>query len=148
MDSTVTIVVEGEPVPKARPRARVVAGHAQIYTPDTTREYERRVRLAADRAFGRPAFEGPVTARLEFELPVPASWPKWRRAAALQGHLYPTGKPDGDNLAKACLDAIRDLVIRDDSQITDLIVTKRYGAEPRAIIRLAPIVLQLEREAA
>lgn len=145
LGGTIIIVVRGDPVPKARPRAAVVRGTARIYTPKTSRDYEDKVRLAARRAIdGRAPLEGAIALRLELILAVPASWPKSKRAAAFAGRLLPASRPDADNFAKAILDGMNGIVFHDDAQITDLTITKRYGAEPQAIARIAPILTQTE----
>lgn len=49
-----------------------------------------------------------------------------------------TTKPDIDKLARAVLDALTAAgVIRDDSRVADLHVTKRYGDQPGAHIEVA-----------
>lgn len=150
MDNAVTIVVMGEPVAKARPRASSFGGFVRIYTPKKSAKYEQAVRSAALRVLDpQRSLDGPIAVRIEFVTEVPASWPKYKRAAAFAQQLYPTGKPDLDNLTKSILDALNGVAFKDDAQITDLTLTKRYGLGPCAIIRLAPIVLQdAGREAA
>ena len=60
-------------------------------------------------------------------------------------------KPDLDNLAKAAADALNGLAYRDDSCITDLVVRKRYGTEPRLEVVIrdaaepAPVEIQPEK---
>lgn len=61
----------------------------------------------------------------------PKSWSKRKIAAALNGELKPTVKPDLDNIAKIVADALNGLAYHDDSCIVDLMVRKRYGAEAR-----------------
>ena len=41
---------------------------------------------------------------------------------------FPTG--DSDKLARSCLDALTGICWTDDVQVSELLVTKRYGAEP------------------
>lgn len=54
----------------------------------------------------------------------------------LDGILKPTQKPDCDNISKAICDALTGLIWRDDSQITDLYVSKRYAESSRVEISI------------
>jgi Holliday junction resolvase RusA-like endonuclease len=126
------LTLHGEPVPKARPRATSIGGHARLYTPGTTRKYEDRVRKTALRDWrGSPLQDVAITLLACYYLPVPKSWPQWRRDAALAGDVLPTSKPDIDNLTKSCLDGLCGVLFSDDSLIVEERTAKRYGAEPR-----------------
>ena len=64
-----------------------------------------------------------------FIIPMPKSWSKQRKAVMnLQLHEQ---KPDWDNLGKALSDA----VYKDDSKISDIRITKRWGYEGAIIIK-------------
>jgi Holliday junction resolvase RusA-like endonuclease len=63
-------------------------------------------------------------------MPIPASFSKAKRQAALDFDLMPTGKPDADNLGKT-VDSLNGVVWRDDSSIVRMLVTKFYSAHPR-----------------
>lgn len=45
-------------------------------------------------------------------------------------------KPDVDNLAKFVLDALNGTYYKDDSQVCQLFVHKRYGAENSVLVKL------------
>jgi len=45
----------------------------------------------------------------------------------LNGCIYPTKKPDADNIAKIVLDALNGVAYTDDTQVVNLSVQKRYG---------------------
>lgn len=137
MTGAVTIIIDGHPVAKGRPRM-TRAGFA--YTPAATRKWEAHGRLAAQVAMdGRPPFNVPCRAGLVVALPVPASWSRKRQAAAVSGDLRPTSRPDIDNYVKAALDAINEIAIRDDSLIVELSATKRYAAAGRLTITIEPV---------
>ena len=127
--SKVVFTILGQPVAKARPRfRRLPTGAIMAYTPAKTGDYERRVRAAAGRAMdGRASFVEAVSVRIMVNMGIPQSWPKMKKQHAASGVLLPTGRPDLDNIAKAILDAMNGVVFNDDSQITDLILSKRYG---------------------
>lgn len=133
----VQIVLAGEPQGKGRPRFARATGHA--FTPAATRKYESALRLAAQDAMNdEPPLEGPLTAVVVAIFPVPASWSNKKRQAALAGHVWPTTIPDADNLLKV-LDACNEIVWRDDKQIVDARIVKRYGDRPRLIVEVREI---------
>ena len=130
-----TFEIPGEAVPKGRPRM-TKSGHA--YTPRQTRDYEAWVRLCWRHA-GQPMSLQPLQIRLEFYLPIPKSFSKKQREAALAGVLLPAKKPDIDNLVKAVLDGLNGLAYRDDQQIVALEAAKGYGAAPLVQVTLQEV---------
>lgn len=102
----VEIVIEGNPVPKGRPKFNRKTG--QVFTPQRTVDYEKHVAWSASMNCSRP-IEGPV-------------------AVYIDAHVY---KGDIDNFAKAILDGMNGIVYADDKQVEHLQVNiKRVG--PRA----------------
>src|SRR5215831_13785541 len=133
----VTVVIAGEPVAKARPRA---TRKGFVYTPAHVRKYEAHGRLAAQQAMdGRPPITVPARAEITVDLPVPASWSGRRRDAARRGDIRPTSRPDTDNYVKAALDAINAIVVADDSLVVDLVASKRYAPVPALTITITPL---------
>lgn len=127
MTAAAIITLEGQPQGKARPR---FTRRGIAYTPARTRSYEALLRAAGQSAMaGRPPIEGPLAVRMEAVFAVPSSWPNVRRLQALSGAIKPTGKPDADNLVKCC-DALNGVAWRDDAQLVDVRVLKRYGPTP------------------
>jgi Holliday junction resolvase RusA-like endonuclease len=134
----IEIVLLGKPIAKGRPRFNRESGRA--YTPAKTRSYEAMLRLAAEDAMkGRPPLEGPLELEMLVVVPIPASWPKKKQAAALAGEIRPTGKPDWDNFGKT-VDAGNLVLWVDDGQVVKGTVEKTYGDRPRMEIRVTPIV--------
>lgn len=134
----IQIVLAGEPKGKGRPRFSRATGRA--FTPAATVTYESALRYAGYQAMnGALPLEGPLTIRIDAFVPVPKSWPKKKTASALSGELRPTGKPDGDNLAKM-IDALNEVVWRDDSQIVDWTIRKFYSDRPRLEIIVGSIL--------
>ncbi|MFG1454555.1 RusA family crossover junction endodeoxyribonuclease [Xanthobacter sp. V2C-8] len=134
MPEPITIILAGEPHGKGRPRF-TRAGHA--YTDAKTRRYEDVLRLAAQSEMGaRPPLDGPVSVQVEARMPVPVSWSRKKQAAALAGEVAPTSKPDIDNIIKS-LDALNQVVFRDDRQIVHAVVRKLYHQAPALIIRIS-----------
>ena len=134
----VSFTVPGEPIGKGRPRATTRAGHASLYTPKKTANYESLIAHAAHQAMaGAAPVEFACQVQLSITVGVPASWSKKKQAAALAGQVLPTKKPDTDNVVKAVFDGMNGVVWRDDVQAVDLFVRKRYGAAPCVFVRVS-----------
>jgi Holliday junction resolvase RusA-like endonuclease len=130
----IRIVLAGEPQGKGRPRFVRASGHA--FTPAATRKYESALRYAGQHAMrGAAPLQGPLCVVMVAVFPVPASWSAKKRAAALACEIWPTVKPDADNLVKV-LDALNEVVFRDDKQVIDVRLVKRYGDRPRLVIEI------------
>lgn len=110
--------------------------------PAESRNEEAVIRdFAQQQMKGRPPFEGPIDLRFAAYMPVPATWSKKKQAAALAGKIRPVGRPDADNLLKR-VDALKKIVWRDDSQVSDGAVFKRFSDRPRLIIEIRPLTYQ------
>jgi Holliday junction resolvase RusA-like endonuclease len=121
--------IDGEPVPKGRPKFTSRAGFMRTYTPRKTVDYELAVKAAAQAAMGpTDLLETPVGVYLYIRLSIPKSHSKKRREACLSGQEKPIKKPDIDNLAKSILDGMNGVIWKDDSQIVSLHVTKVYAS--------------------
>lgn len=128
----IVIELPGVPQGKGRPRFVRATGHA--FTPAKTRSYESMLQGAAlDVMGGRAPLDGAVRVNVEAYFPVPSSWSKSKRAAALAGERRPTTKPDADNLLKV-LDSMNEVVFRDDKQIVTAQIDKHYSERPRLVV--------------
>lgn len=137
----VVFVVPGEPVGKGRPRVGRVGGHARLFTPQKTASYEGLIAHAGHQAMaGRQLLEGPVLVELHIALSIPQSMSKKRKAQAIAGELFPTKKPDMDNVIKAIYDGLNGVVWKDDVQVVDAFVRKRYGETPGVKVRVVPLL--------
>lgn len=125
--------VPGKPVPKARARAYSRNGQTRMYTPKTTADYESLVQSICREAFVRP-LECPVFVALAIALPVPSSWSKKRKEAALKQLEHPTSRPDIDNYIKAIFDGMNGVAFVDDSQVVRLESEKFYGQTPGVVV--------------
>ncbi|MCO7503180.1 MULTISPECIES: RusA family crossover junction endodeoxyribonuclease [unclassified Pseudomonas] len=136
----VSFLVPGEPVGKGRPRVSTIAGHARMYTPAKTAGYEGLIAMAGTTAMaGRTLLEGAVLVELRIVMAVPQSKSKKWKAQALAGEVFPTKKPDMDNVIKAIYDGLNGVVWKDDVQVVDAFVRKRYGEVPGVHVRIVPL---------
>ena len=134
---TIHFHIPGQPVGKGRPRIGKVGAHARMFTPAKTVNYESTVALFAAQAMaGRALLTGPVNLQMRVDFPIPASWSMKKQRAAEAGQILPTVKPDSDNIVKAICDAINGVVWKDDVQVVDLTVKKRYSVVPGVAVRI------------
>lgn len=116
----------GRPVPKGRPR---LSAHGHMHTPPSTAKFERQVRKAVQRKWGKRV--APVGASIEVfikvDRAVPLSWSKKRIIEALSSGEPPQGPGDLDNIAKSILDAINGVIFEDDKQVSRLVVRREYA---------------------
>ena len=122
------IIVEGTIKGKARPR--FYNGHA-ITTKDTV-NYENWVKLCYQNQEGK-YLEGQIKAKITAYYKIPKSYSKKRIEAIRKGNEYPQKKPDADNIGKIILDALNNIAYKDDSQVVELTVYKRFTEETERV---------------
>jgi Holliday junction resolvase RusA-like endonuclease len=131
MTMMIMFIVYGEPVGKGRPRFAKRGNFVSTYTPQKTKTYEDEIRMMASAAMGSSEpLDTPVTVAIYIRVGIPASYSKQKRKDALAGTIKPTKKPDLDNIAKAFLDAMNEIIYLDDKQVVGLHVTKVYAETP------------------
>ena len=118
--------VKGEPKGKGRPRF----SNGHVYTPKETADYERLVALSYRNSARGYKFTSPVRVTVKVFCKPPKSKSKKVEEDMLSGHILPTKKPDVDNIVKIILDGLNKVAWEDDTQVTDLMITKRYGEDP------------------
>lgn len=126
----VRLHIPGEPQGKQRHRT-TRSGHT--YTPDKTRQYEERVRLAYRLRYGDQMQWGgkiPLKMTVLAGYKIPESASKRTKCAMQKGDIRPTKKPDADNVLKVIADSLNGLCYRDDAQIVDVEIHKYYTDQP------------------
>ena len=137
MTGSVYFVVSGKPVGKGRPRASTRGGFVRMYTDAKTLDYEAAIASEAAAAMGdAQPFDTPMQLQVSCYYQIPKSWPNRIKQEAIDGDVFPKVKPDLDNVVKAVLDALNDVVYLDDAQVVNLVATKRYSTEPRVEVYL------------
>lgn len=130
--------VIGAPVGKRRPKFSTVHGYAQAIKPKEDVIYENLVKLSFQQA--KPSdynlFDKAVKMTISACFAIPKSFSKKKQKEALEGTIRPLTKPDADNIAKIICDALNDIAYKDDTQIIELAITKRYASEPKVKITL------------
>ena len=131
---SIAFSVPGDPVPQPRPRVSTVGGFGRAYVPKQhpVHAYRQAVAAAA-RAAGLTDTGEPLNVVIDAVFGRPKS------------HLTKSGvratapalpRPDVDNIGKAVLDALQD-VMGDDSLVARLVVEKSYGPEARTTVRIS-----------
>jgi Holliday junction resolvase RusA-like endonuclease len=121
------------PTAQARGRAGInrASGHAMIYPHKKQyRNQDDLIALMSQYAPKNP-MEGPLKLCLDIWLPVPASWSKKKRAAAINNDIWPAKRPDLDNYLKQVMDCMTKLGFwKDDSQVCITSARKCYWETP------------------
>lgn len=128
--------VLGKVIGKGRPRINTYTGN--IYTPNTTKDYEELIReyfLVNNKGF-KKVIEGRVKINIIAYLKIPKSTKKDDEKKMLDNEISPLKKPDIDNIIKVVLDALNKFVINDDIQVSKIDAEKRYGLEEKIYIKI------------
>ena len=129
------VVVPGEAVSWKAPLQNRKTGIT--YSKSSMKNYENHVRDCAA-ASGVPMIDGPIFIQLTaiYSRPKRIIW-KTRPMPRIPKDTY----PDEDNILKSTQDGLHGVVFKNDAQVTDAFVQKRYAARtgtdeepPRAII--------------
>ena len=131
---SITFTVAGEPVPQPRPRVSTRGGFARAYVPKQHPVHAYRQSLAAAaRDAGLSESGEPLNVVIDAVFERPKSH---MRKSGVKADAPRLPRPDVDNLAKAVLDALQD-VIGDDTNVARLVVEKSYGTEARTTVRIS-----------
>ena len=131
---SITFSVPGEPVPQPRPRVSTRGGFARAYVPAKHPVHAYRQSLAAAaRAAGLSDTGEPLNVVIDAVFVRPKSHV---RKSGVKPDAPKLPRPDVDNIAKAVLDALQD-VMGDDSLVGRLVVEKSYGQEARTTVRVS-----------
>lgn len=130
----ITFSVPGDPVPQPRPRVSTAGGFARAYVPKQhpVHAYRQAVAAAA-RAAGLTETGDPLNVVIDAVFARPKSH---LTKSGLKSSAPTLPRPDVDNIGKAVLDALQD-VIGDDTNVSRLVVEKSYGPEARTTVRIS-----------
>ncbi len=129
---------------KGRPRFRSCGSFFQTYTDKETASYENLVKLSflnCSASNERYLDNQPLRVRLFMYQAIPSSTSKKKKQLMLLGKIYPTKKPDIDNVCKAIFDALNGVAFKDDTQIVELEITKRYSIKEYVKVEIEEITI-------
>jgi len=121
---------------KERPRVNTIT--RQAYTPHKTKNYEELIKYSFIQKYGvrsQPS-ENEIALKITAIFKPPKSLSKKKQQELIDGEFGYLHKPDADNIAKAILDSLNGLVYKDDNQVADLLVIKKYGIEDKVEIEI------------
>nr|DAM54115.1 MAG TPA: Endodeoxyribonuclease RusA [Caudoviricetes sp.] len=120
---------------KQRPRMNIYTGKA--YTPTKTKNYEYLVKqIFINKYPNFTPIEGRVAMTIIAYFEIPKSTSKKKTAEMICDEISPTKKPDWDNIGKIVSDALNKFAYKDDSQITDVRIFKKYSTIPKVIVKI------------
>lgn len=130
-----TFEVPGDPRGKGRPRF-TKTGHT--YTDSDTKAYEQKIIAYYKKSFGgyRWPDEAFISVKVTAHYQIPKSATKAAVAAMQAGKLFPSRKPDIDNVLKIVLDALNGVAYKDDSRVVCVEAEKVYSFTPKLVIEL------------
>ena len=130
----ITFSVPGDPVAQPRPRVSTRGGFARAYVPKAhpVHAYRQAVAAAA-RAAGATSTDEPLNVVIDAVFGRPKSH---LNKAGVKRSAPRLPRPDVDNIGKAVLDALQD-VIGDDTMVSRLVVEKSYGPAGRTTVRIS-----------
>jgi Holliday junction resolvase RusA-like endonuclease len=130
-----TFEVPGDPRGKGRPRF-TKQGHT--YTDSETKAYEQKIIAYYRKAFG--GFRWPdgafISVKVTAHYQIPKSATKAAVASMQAGKLWPSRKPDIDNVLKIVLDALNGVAYKDDSRVVCVEAEKVYSHTPKLVIEI------------
>jgi len=139
---TLTFFVPGKPAPQGSKKH--VGNGRMVEMSRDLKPWRESIRWAAlERSHGPLMYEGPVSVRLQFVMPRPASAPKRSTPPAIK-------RPDLDKLIRSVLDALSSAgVWHDDSQVVEVYASKRIAelAEKPGVAVLVQKFEEPEKEA-
>ena len=145
---SIAFVVPGEIRGQGRPRSRIVSDkHGRSYThiyedsKDTANKHniqayaQLAMREKGYKTLANPSDTG-IMVEIGCYLRVPKSTSKKKKEMAYRGEINPRKKPDLDNVAKAVLDAMNQVVFEDDKDVTSLHINRNYSDRDWLSIRV------------
>jgi len=130
----IRLVIQGEPIAKARPRF----SKGFVCTPQKTKDYEKLIKETFIRS-GQSAETGMLEATIKCYFKIPKSATKGKLLAMQHNIVRPTKRPDLDNIIKGVLDGLNGQAYKDDSQVVELTASKYYSDMPRVEIMIREV---------
>lgn len=116
-------------LPKGQPRAKACrfGNVSRVYTPGSSDEWKLFIRDAANKAWDKVQWAGPLCVTVTVYMPRPNSH-FGKLGLKPNAPKYHTSTPDVDNIAKGIFDALTNLGLwRDDSIVVDHTIKKLYA---------------------
>lgn len=139
----VTFVIPGEPKGKKRPRSAFQGGRIHTYDPAENGANETEIAMIFRQAVREAGLDWEPCKYAKVQITACYGLPKGKskawRADALAGKLFPSRKPDLDNVAKLVLDALNGIAWQDDAGVISLQLWKYYEETSRVIVTVMEV---------
>lgn len=139
----ISFTVFGRPQPAGSKKAFPHKTTGRVVVVDAaegSRPWKRQVAAAALEFAPRELLTGPIALELIFYVARPKGHYRTGRNADLlrdSAPPFPIARPDASKLTRAVEDALTGIVWRDDAQVVDQVVRKRFGAVERVEVRIS-----------
>ncbi len=132
----INFIIQGKVQAKQRPRFN----GEFAYTPRETVAYENWVKTCyLEKYKGQRPLERPLKVKIIAYYDIPKSTSKKKQQQMLNNEIFPTVKPDTDNIAKSILDSLNKIAYLDDKQVVKLEVEKYYSQAPSTVVMIEEI---------
>ena len=125
----ITFEVNGKAAPAGSKRGFVVGGRVKLTDASKyAKPWKSEVAAAALDVYSGPLLEGPLILEIiEYRLRPQSHFGKRGLNKKGREHPYPVSAPDALKIARAIEDALSGVIYRDDSQIVDETIRKRWA---------------------
>lgn len=120
-----------------RPQKQTQVGKGIWYDP--SKSVKQQIQWQIRPHAPKEPLQGPLHVFISFYLPIPKKAAGTLRQQMANGIALPVRRPDIDNLAYIVTNAMKEIIYEDDAQIVDLTLSKRYGDEPKTVIKVITI---------
>ena len=141
MDEPIDVLIEAPLPPRGKDRPRM-SRNGHVYTPAATKNWESALAMMAQSKLPETIIEGPVRVDVLALMPRSQDMCKVYKRTGESKHsrdlIWHVKKPDGDNIRKAVLDALK-AFWRNDSQVIAGDTVKSYteiDGRPRVVVRI------------
>lgn len=138
MSRTILFFVDGKPEPAGSKRGFAIPGKGVRIVDANAKARPWKAMVAAEARIamnGDPPMQGPLEVLMEFTVTRPQGH-TGKRGLLASAPSFPAVRPDLLKLARGVEDAMTGLVYRDDAQIIEERLLKRYGTNARLQVRV------------
>lgn len=120
-----------------KPQKQTMLGKHGCYDP--SKMTKRHIQWQIAPHAPKELFQGPIELHLTFYMPIPKAKKGVERQAMINNVCKHFIRPDIDNLAYIVTNAMKGIVYKDDSQICIMHLEKRYGEQPKTVIKVMEV---------
>ncbi len=124
----ISFIINTAPTAQARPRHAVRGGFSVTYKSEQQKNNEQTLEALIAPYAPKEPFKNAVSINFVAYIPFPQSFSKKKKELAKANKIFPTKKPDIDNLCKQLLDTLTRLNFwLDNKQVIKITAIKIYG---------------------